>query len=104
MIWHIIFAGAFSRPHDSPAFIRWMYEIDFLKHSNDVIMVAILGWDREKLPCNEIYCHFRKPSDLLNYLDVSETTSMVKALTLTLAICMVSHTLTYFNMRKWLKN
>lgn len=104
MIWHIIFAGAFSRPHDSPYFIRWMYEIDFVKHSIDVIMVAIFGWDREKLPCDDIYCHFRRPSDLLIYLGVDEKVSIVKSFSSIAMVCTVSHILTYFNMRKWLKN
>lgn len=104
MIWHILFAGAFSRPNDSPFFIQWMYEIDFIKHNIDVVLVAIFGSDRAKLPCDKLYCHFRKPGDLLKFLNVSEETSYTKTFMSVMMICTVSHILTYFNMRKWLKN
>lgn len=103
MIWHIIFAGAFSRQRDSPFFIQWMYDADFLKHANDAIMVAIFGMNRPKLPCSEMYCHFQKPGDILKFLGVSDST-IVQSFIFVIMICVVSHILTYFNMRRWLKN
>jgi hypothetical protein len=99
-----MFAGAFSRPHDSPYLIRWMYEVDFIKHAIDAILVAIFGWNREKLPCDAIYCHFRKPGDLLKFLGVSEETSIAMAFASMSIIWFVLHISTYFNMRRYLKN
>lgn len=36
-------------------------------------MVSVYGFDREKLDCDEIYCHYRSPKKFL------ETLSMEKA-------------------------
>lgn len=101
MIWHIIFSGAFVIQKDSPFLMRWMFEIDVMKHATDGMITAIFGWNREKLPCNDIYCHFQRPGDLLKHIGLDE--NVINNFLMVGAICIVFHTLTYFNMRKWLK-
>lgn len=102
MMYHIIFAGAFVLPKDTPFFMSWMFETDVMKHATDTMLTAVFGWNREKLPCNEMFCFFKRPKDLLKYIGITE--SIVRSFYFIAGIVFVFHTMTYFNMRKWLKN
>lgn len=56
-----IFSGFFLRYNDAPFFIKWLFQLSFLKHGLIGLVMAIFGMDRPKLPCNEVYCHYRNP-------------------------------------------
>lgn len=102
MVWHVIFAGAFVIPKDTPIFMSWMFEVDFLKHAADAMLTSIFGWNREKLPCNEMYCHFQWPKDLLKYVGLSE--NVIRSVAFMTVIFAGFHIITYYNMRRWLKS
>lgn len=46
-------------------------------------MVSIYGFDRPKMDCEEIYCHFRRPSKFLEEFSMSEANFWVNAAALT---------------------
>lgn len=35
-------------------------------------MIAVYGMDREKLECNEIYCHYRSPQKFLKEMSMAD--------------------------------
>ena len=102
MIWHITFAGVLIHEKDAPWLLRWNFELDFLKHSMDGMVTSIFGWNREKLECNEIYCHFQKPADLLKVIETNQNTN--KVFYVIAIICFVLHIVTYMNIKRKLKN
>lgn len=46
-------------------------------------MVSIYGFDRPKMDCEEIYCHFRRPSKFLEEFSMNEANFWVNAGALT---------------------
>lgn len=64
------FSGFFLQEKDAPSWLRWMFDISFLKYSLDGGMLAIFGYDRERLECNEMYCHLSRPKFILKSLDL----------------------------------
>lgn len=65
------FSGFFLMEKDAPVFLRWMFDISFLKYSLEGATMAIFGYDREPLACNELYCHLRHPQFILKSLDMA---------------------------------
>ncbi|XP_060803816.1 ATP-binding cassette sub-family G member 4 [Amyelois transitella] len=65
-----IFSGFFLRYSDAPAFARWVFHISFLKHGLVGLVFCIFGMDREKLPCSDIYCHYRLPAQFLKDIEM----------------------------------
>jgi ATP-binding cassette, subfamily G (WHITE), member 1 len=41
--------------------------------------VAVYGMDREKLECDEMYCHYRKPEKFLELMSMSDANFWVDA-------------------------
>ncbi|XP_062121471.1 ATP-binding cassette subfamily G member 4 isoform X2 [Drosophila sulfurigaster albostrigata] len=66
----LTFSGFFLQEKDAPFYLRWMFDVSFLKYSLDGAMLAIFGYDRERLECNEMYCHRSRPKFLLKDLDM----------------------------------
>ncbi|XP_033153719.1 ABC transporter G family member 2 [Drosophila mauritiana] len=65
------FSGFFLMEKDAPVYLRWMFDISFLKYSLEGATMAIFGYDREPLACNELYCHLRHPQFILKSLDMA---------------------------------
>lgn len=66
-----IFSGFFLRYSDAPFFLRWIFHISFLKHGLVGVVYSILGMDRPKLPCSDIYCHYTRPIQFIRDIDMS---------------------------------
>lgn len=64
------FSGFFLQERDAPSFWRWTFNISFLKYSFDGGMLAIFGYNRERLDCNDIYCQFVHPKYILKVMDM----------------------------------
>lgn len=57
----VIFSGFFLLYKDAPFFFKWLFHISFLKHGLVGIVISIFGMERPKLPCSDLYCHYRFP-------------------------------------------
>ncbi|KAM8717318.1 hypothetical protein ACLKA7_004079 [Drosophila subpalustris] len=64
------FSGFFLQEKDAPYYLRWLFDVSFLKYSLDGSMLAIFGNDRPPLECNEMYCHLKRPKHILKALDM----------------------------------
>lgn len=64
------FSGFFLQERDAPSFWRWTFNISFLKYSFDGGMLAIFGYNRERLDCSDIYCQFVHPKYILKVMDM----------------------------------
>ncbi|XP_052756061.1 ATP-binding cassette subfamily G member 4-like isoform X2 [Galleria mellonella] len=65
-----IFSGFFLRYSDAPFFFRWLFSISFLKHGLVGLVFAILGMDRPKLPCSDVYCHYTSPKQFITDMEL----------------------------------
>ncbi|CAH0714524.1 unnamed protein product, partial [Brenthis ino] len=60
-----IFSGFFLRYSDAPIFMRWLFQLSFLKHGLAGLVISIFGLDRPKLMCSSLYCHYAHPAQFL---------------------------------------
>jgi hypothetical protein len=97
-----IFTGVFVLIKDAPSAFHWIFSITFVKHSLDGGATAILGWNREKLKCNEDYCHYSLPKKFLNTIDLQE--DFVKSVEALIAFFLIFRLAAFFIMRYRLKN
>ncbi|KAH8413443.1 hypothetical protein KR009_011337 [Drosophila setifemur] len=65
------FSGFFLMEKDAPVYLRWLFDTSFLKYSLEGAMMAIFGYDRERLDCQEMYCHMTRPKYILKNLDMA---------------------------------
>jgi len=101
MIIHVMFTGILILEKDAPSWLQWLFELNYLKHATDGIVHAIFGYNREKLECDEIYCHFQDPKVFLRMIGASH--NPLKFLYIFPFIFLMLHTLAFINMRNRLK-
>lgn len=68
-----------------------------MKHALDGYGALILGFNRTKMNCEEMYCHFVTPKTFLNEIGLVE--NIPKVFYSIAAIGVVFHVLTYFVFR-----
>ncbi|EDW04162.1 ATP-binding cassette sub-family G member 4 [Drosophila grimshawi] len=66
----LIFSGFFLQERDAPVYLRWFFDVSFLKYSLDGAMLAIFGYGRARLDCEEMYCHLSRPRYILKHVDM----------------------------------
>lgn len=61
-------------------------------------MISVYGMDREKLECNEIYCHYRNPKKFLEQMSMDKAEYWIDATAL-LGIFIALRVIAYFVLR-----
>lgn len=69
----LLTSGTFISFHGIPKFARWISYLSFGRYGFEATVLSIYGWELEKLPCYEAYCHFRNPRIILQELDIMES-------------------------------
>lgn len=70
------FSGFFILMKDAAKYFHIFFELSFLKHAIDACFIGLFGYNRNKMECNVMYCHFRWPNKFLQTLGVSEETDI----------------------------
>jgi ATP-binding cassette, subfamily G (WHITE), member 1 len=68
LVYQIIFSGGLVFMKDVNPWWHWMFEISFMKHSLQGYTDVILGYNRENLECDDVYCHFATPAKFLKFI------------------------------------
>lgn len=66
----LIFSGFFVHLNDAHPYLHWLFHLSFLKYGFEGVIVSIYGYDRPKLKCSDVYCHFALPENLLIAVDM----------------------------------
>lgn len=61
----LAFSGFFLRQADAQEWLKWIFSISFLKYGLEGASLAIFGFNRPKLECQKIYCHYARPKTFL---------------------------------------
>ena len=101
MMIHVTFAGVLVLQKDAQPWTNLFFDLNFMKHSNDGVTQAIFGFSREKMVCEELYCHFIKPETFLKMIGAPENPFVV--FYSFPIIFTLMHILTYINMNNRLK-
>lgn len=68
----LIFSGFFIHLTDAHPIMHWLFHISFLKYALQGAALAIFGYDRPRMDCDETYCHFVLPKKFLKEVDMLE--------------------------------
>lgn len=78
---------------DTPPYFRWLCHISYFRAGFHSLLRTMYGFDRMDLKCDDFYCHYKKPTQFLKEMDVSDT-SIVNSLILIVGIGILMHLLT----------
>lgn len=67
----VLFSGFFANLNDIPKYLSWISYVSYVRYSFEGAMIAVYGLDREKLLCEEIYCHYKYPKTFLKQLSLN---------------------------------
>lgn len=79
----LIFSGFFVQFRHAHPYLRWLFHLSFLKYGFEGVMIAIYGYNRPKLACSDVYCHFAIPEKLLSAMDMTQADYWFSFLVLT---------------------
>lgn len=65
IVFQAVFAGIYVFQKDAHQFWHIFFELSFLKHATLAAELSILGFDRAKLECESMYCHYESPGKFL---------------------------------------
>lgn len=75
----ILFSGFFVNFDVIPPYLKWLSYVSYVRFGFEGAMISVYGMDREKLECNQIYCHFRSPKKFLEEMSMSNANYWVDA-------------------------
>lgn len=68
----LIFSGFFIHLSDAHPVMHWLFHISFLKYSLEGASQALFGYNRPKMECNQMYCHYIRPDYFLKTVDMDK--------------------------------
>uniref|UniRef100_A0A2M4AMD6 Putative transporter abc superfamily breast cancer resistance protein n=1 Tax=Anopheles triannulatus TaxID=58253 RepID=A0A2M4AMD6_9DIPT len=99
----LIFSGFFIHLTDAHPVMQWLFHISFLKYALQGAALAIFGYDRPRMECEETYCHFVLPKKFLKEVDMVHADFVQAVIALTV-IFFVFRVAAFYVMRFRMKN
>ncbi|KAK9869926.1 hypothetical protein WA026_006023 [Henosepilachna vigintioctopunctata] len=67
-----IFSGFFIHANAAHPYFRWLFHVSFLKYGLEGLVLSVLGYGRERLPCEADYCHYVHPKAFLKNMNMDQ--------------------------------
>uniref|UniRef100_A0A182JLA7 Uncharacterized protein n=1 Tax=Anopheles atroparvus TaxID=41427 RepID=A0A182JLA7_ANOAO len=99
----LIFSGFFIHLTDAHPVMHWLFHISFLKYALQGAAMAIFGYDRPRMDCDETYCHFVLPKKFLKEVDMLNA-DFVEAVIALSVIFFVFRVTAFYVMQYRMKN
>lgn len=68
----LVLAGFLALYNHMPLFLYYLSYASYFRYSLHATVLAMYGFDREKLECSKIYCHYRMPKMILEELSMPD--------------------------------
>ena len=69
LVYQAVFSGVFILQKDAPELLRPFFKTTFMKHATDGLEMSIMGFNRSRFDCHEMYCHFQDPEKFLRFIE-----------------------------------
>lgn len=66
----LLFSGFFVSFDAIPVYLRWITYLSYIRYGFEGTALTTYGFNREKLKCYQVYCHFKNPETTLEELDM----------------------------------
>lgn len=90
----VIFSGFFVQLSAAHPSLRWIFHISYLKYGFEGLVLSVLGYGREKLPCTADYCHYISPKKFLDQMDMNNaqySTAVIYLISLIIVIRLAAY-------------
>lgn len=99
----LLFSGFFVSFDAIPVYLRWITYLSYIRYGFEGTALATYSFGRKKLQCLQPYCHFKKPTETLEELDMKNADFTLDVLAL-LLIFLVLRIAAYMFLRWKLKS
>ncbi|XP_065085936.1 ATP-binding cassette subfamily G member 4-like [Ochlerotatus camptorhynchus] len=82
-----------------PAIMQWLMRASFIRGGVVSVVLVVFGYNRQRLDCNEMYCHFDDPKVLLHYVRIDNTTLQFE-LCILITMTLFYRLLCYLSLRR----
>ncbi|XP_059612801.1 ATP-binding cassette sub-family G member 1-like [Phlebotomus argentipes] len=103
MVAFFVSSGYFITRRDAPSYLQWLFDISFMRHGYNSLVVSIYGFNRTRIDCDEMYCQYTVPKKILQAVDVEDSGGWPNILNL-LYLTLVFLVLGYFVARRRILN
>lgn len=91
----LMFCGFFVHLSDASPKLAWLFHISYLRYALEGTIDAMLGFNRPKLRCDDIYCHYQIPAKFIKEVDMHHNDFM-SAFTVLTSIFVAMRLLAFF--------
>lgn len=98
----LVFSGFFLRLADAQYWLHWLFHSSYLKYAVEGASLAIFGYNRPKLECKDIYCHYQAPLKFMKLYDLHHSDFLSVFIKLAV-MCVVLRIVAFFIMSLRLK-
>ncbi|CAH2108004.1 unnamed protein product [Euphydryas editha] len=67
----LLFSGFFVSFNAIPVYLRWITYVSYIRYGFEGTALATYAYNRTKLQCHQVYCHFKNPETTLDELDMT---------------------------------
>lgn len=91
----LIFSGFFIHLSDAHPIMHWLFHISFLKYALEGASLAIFGYDRPKMDCDQLFCQFVLPKKFMKTVDMHNGDYLTATIALTIIFLIFRFTAFY---------
>lgn len=91
----LIFSGFFIHLSDAQPILQWLFHISFLKYALEGASLAIFGYDRPKMNCDQLFCQFVLPKKFMKTVDMHNGDYLTATIALTVIFLIFRFTAFY---------
>ncbi|XP_075224485.1 ATP-binding cassette sub-family G member 4-like isoform X2 [Lycorma delicatula] len=67
-----LLSGYFQRPKDLTIGFQYLSYLSYFKYAFEAAILSVFGYNRERLPCSQPYCHYRSLSKFIDDIGVDD--------------------------------
>lgn len=99
----VLFSGFFIKFTAMPNCLQWLSYISYVRYGFEGAMITIFGYNRPRLDCHDIYCHFRRPDKFLQEMAMEDAVYWLDAVIL-VGFLIALRIISYFVLRLKLRS
>lgn len=98
----VLFSNFLVLMKDVKNIFHAFFNLSFIKYAYDGSLLAIFGFEREKLKCNEFFCRYQRPQKFLEIFDVTENfyAILFKLFIFTLTFRLIAFSIMYLRLKR----